>query len=168
MMESDMATLAIYNEELVTTVTFASNDEEFDMAVERKKKYKDVEEFESLFHSNNCQLTEDVEFARMYNMTAFQYDEMERVHDFNRAFDADVAEQDSGYQEVVCPTLEGGCNMDEFEMFAQMWRQYAGHHDETDSRELRQELLNCTVGPLEEVMYKTLGAICPRLTSWTS
>jgi hypothetical protein len=48
--------------------------------------------------------------------------------------------------------------MDEFERFAQMWRQYAGHHDETDSRELRQELLNCTVGPLEEVMYKTLGA----------
>jgi hypothetical protein len=80
------------------------------------------------------------------------------MHKFDKAFDEDVAEQDSGYQEVVCPTLEGGCSMEEFERFAQMWRQYAGHHDETDSRELRQELLNNTVGPLEEVMYKTLGA----------
>jgi hypothetical protein len=69
-----------------------------------------------------------------------------------------VAEQDSGYQEVVCPTLEGGCSKDEFGKCTQMWRQYAEHHDEIDSRELRQKLLNCTVGPLEEVMYKTLGA----------
>ena len=26
-----------------------------------------------------------------------------------------------------------------------------------DERELRQELLNCAVGPLEDVMYNTLG-----------
>jgi hypothetical protein len=91
-------------------------------------------------------------------MMSFQYNEMESMHEFNKAFDKEVAEQDSGYQEVVCPKLEGGCSMEEFERFAQMWRQYAGHHDETDSRELRQELLYSTVGPLEEVMYKTLGA----------
>jgi hypothetical protein len=53
MMESDMATLAIYNEELVTTLTLATNDEVFNMAMERERKYKDVEEFESIFHSNN-------------------------------------------------------------------------------------------------------------------
>jgi hypothetical protein len=129
MMESDMATLAIYNEELVTTLTFATNDEEFDMAVGRERKNEDEEEFESIFRSNNCQLTEDVEFARMYNMTAFEYDEMEGVHKFDKAFDADVAEQDSGYQEVVCPTLEGGCSKDEFGKFTQMWRQYAEHHE---------------------------------------
>jgi hypothetical protein len=107
MMESDMAALTIYNEE---PVTFDTNDEGLDMAVEREKKYKYVEEFESISRSNNCQLTEDMEFARMYNMTAFQYDEMESVHKFDKAFDADVAEQASGYQEVVCPTLEGGCS----------------------------------------------------------
>jgi hypothetical protein len=39
MMESDMATLAIYNKEIVTTVTFATNDEEFDMTVGRERKY---------------------------------------------------------------------------------------------------------------------------------
>jgi hypothetical protein len=128
----------------------------FNKDVERE--HKDVEEFESIFRANNCQLTGDKEFTRMYNMTSFQYDEMESVHEFDKAFDEDVAEQDSGYQEVTCPTLEGGCSMDEFERFARMWRQYAGQHDETDSRELRQELLNCTVGPLEKEMYKTLGA----------
>jgi hypothetical protein len=50
------------------------------MAVGTERKYKDEEEFESIFRSNNCQLTEDVEFPRMYNMTAFKYDEMEGVH----------------------------------------------------------------------------------------
>jgi hypothetical protein len=123
-MESDMDTLAI--EELVTTVTFATNNEEFNMAVGRKRKYKDDEEFESIFRSNNCQLTEDVEFAKMYNMTAFEYNEMEGVHELDKAFDADVAEQDSGYQEVVC-------SKDEFGKFTQMWRQYAEHHDEIDT-----------------------------------
>jgi hypothetical protein len=55
---------------------------ESDMALGRERKYKEDEEFE---------LTEDVEFARMYNMTAFEYDEMEGVHEFDKAFDADVA-----------------------------------------------------------------------------
>jgi hypothetical protein len=65
MMKSDTATLAIYNEELVNTTTFATNDEVFNMAVERERKYKDEEAFESIFRANNCQLTEDKEFARM-------------------------------------------------------------------------------------------------------
>jgi hypothetical protein len=138
MMESDMATLAIYNEELVTSVTLATNDEEFDMAVERERKQKDVEEFESIFRSNNCQLTEDVEFARMYNMTAFQYDEMESVYEFDKAFDADVAEQDSGYQEV-CPTLEGGCSMDEFEASLSLATLLASSCAEARSRRSRAE-----------------------------
>jgi hypothetical protein len=152
MMKSDTATIAIYSKELVDTTTFATNDEVFNMAVERERKHKDVEEFELIFHANNCQLTGDKEFASMYNMTSFQYNEMESVHEFNKAFDEDVTKQDSGYQEVTCPTLEGGCSTDEFEEFAQMLRQYAGHKDETDSRELRQALLNCTVGPLEKEM----------------
>ena len=50
-----MATLAIYKEELVTTVTLATNDKEFDMAVGRERKYKEEEEFESIFHSNTCE-----------------------------------------------------------------------------------------------------------------
>jgi hypothetical protein len=58
-MMKSMATFDTYNEELVTTVTFATNNEEFDMAVERERKYKDVEEFESIFRANNCQLTDN-------------------------------------------------------------------------------------------------------------
>ena len=158
MVKPDMTTIAIYDEELVDTTTFATNDEVFNMAVVREMKHKDVEEFESIFRANNCQLTGDKEFERLYNMTSFQYNEMESMHKFDKAFNEDVAEQDSGYQEVTRPTFEGGCSVDEFEKFTQMWRQYAGHHDETDNRELRQELLNCTVGPLEKEMYETLGA----------
>ena len=152
-MQSD----APYNEELLDTTTFATNDKVFDMARERMRKHKDVEEFESIYRANDCQLTGDKEFADMYNRMSFQYDEMVSVQEFNRAFDEEVTEQDSGYQDV-CPTLEGGCSMDEFEEFTQMWRRYAGHQDETDTRELRQELLNCTVGHLEKEMYETLGA----------
>jgi hypothetical protein len=55
MMKSDTATLAIY-EELVNTTTFATNNEVFNMAEERERNHKDVEEFESIFRANNCQL----------------------------------------------------------------------------------------------------------------
>jgi hypothetical protein len=41
------------------------------MAVERERKHKDGEEFESIFRANNCQLTGDKEFASMYNMMSF-------------------------------------------------------------------------------------------------
>ena len=98
MMQSD----AFYNEELIDTTTFATNDKVFNMAVEKERKHKDAEEFESIYRANKCQLTGDKEFADIYNMMSFQYDEMESVHEFNRAFDEDVTEQDSGYQEVTC------------------------------------------------------------------
>jgi hypothetical protein len=83
-MMKSTATLDMYNEELVNTTTFATNDEVFNMTIERERKYKDVEEFELIFRANNCQLTEDKEFASMYNMTSFQYDEMESVHEFTK------------------------------------------------------------------------------------
>ena len=69
-----------------------------------------------------------------------------------------MVEEDSGYQEMLCSTLRGGCSQDEFQTFTQKWSLYAGCRDEIDDRELRQELLNCAVGPLEEMMYDTLGA----------
>jgi hypothetical protein len=69
-----------------------------------------------------------------------------------------VVEENSGYQEMLRPTLRGGCSQDEFETFTQKWSLYAGCRDEIDDRELRQELLNCAVGPLEDMMYNTLGA----------
>jgi hypothetical protein len=130
----------------------------FDMAVGRERKYKEEGEFESVFHSNACELDKDVEFARVYNLTAFEYNEMEGAREFDKAFYTDVVEQDSGYQEVVCPTLRGGCSQDDFKTFIQKWSQYAGYRDEIDSRDLRQGLLNCAVGPLEDIMYDTLGA----------
>ena len=42
-------------------------------------------------------------------------------------------------------------------MFARTWRRYAGYQWEMDDRELRQQLLNCAVGPLELIMYNSLG-----------
>ena len=57
---------------------------EFDMAVGRERKYKEEEEFELVFHSNDCELDEDVEFARIYNVTAFKYNEMEGAHEFDK------------------------------------------------------------------------------------
>jgi hypothetical protein len=41
---------------------------------------------------------------------------------------------------------------------AQQWSLYAGCHGGMDERELRQQLLNCAVGPLEAVMYDALGS----------
>ena len=77
--------------------------------------------------------------------------------EFDKVFYTDTFEQDSGYQEVLCPMLRGGCSQDDFKTFKQKWSIYAGCCDELDDRELRQELLNCAVGPLEDRMYNTLG-----------
>jgi hypothetical protein len=70
---------------------------EFDMAVGGETKYKEEEEFESIFRSNACELDEDMEFAKVYNMTAFEYNETEGASEFDKAFYTDVVEQDSGY-----------------------------------------------------------------------
>jgi hypothetical protein len=83
---------------------------------------------------------------------------MEGASEFDNVFYTDLVEQDSGYQDVVCPTLRGGCSQDDVKTFTQMWGLYAGCRDEIDDRELWQELLNCAVGPLEDKIYDTLGA----------
>jgi hypothetical protein len=82
----------------------------------------------------------------------------EGAREFDKVFYTDLVEQDSGYQDVLCPTLRGGCSQDDFKTFTQKWSLYAGCRDEIDDRELRQDLLNCAVGPLEDMMYDTLGA----------
>jgi hypothetical protein len=60
--------------------------------------------------------------------------------------------------EVTRPTLRDGCNLDEFKSFTLQWRLYAGCQGEMNDRELRQQLLNCTDGPLEATMYDTPGS----------
>jgi hypothetical protein len=82
---------------------------EFDMAVRGERKHKEEEEFETVFHSIACEFDKDVEFARVYNMTAFEYNETEGAREFDKVFYTDLVEQDSGYQEVLCLTLRGGC-----------------------------------------------------------
>jgi hypothetical protein len=119
---------------------------------------KEEEEFDKMFHSTACEFDEDVEFARVYNMTAFEFNENEGAREFDNVFYTDTVEQDSGYQEVLCPLLRGGCSQDDFKTFTQKWSLYAECRVEIDDRELRQELLNCAVGPLEDMMYDTLGA----------
>ena len=91
-------------------------------------------------------------------MTTFEFNENEGAREFNKIFYIDMVEQDSGYKEVLCPRLRGGCSQDDFKTFKQKWSLYAGCRDEIDDRELQQELLNCAVGPLEDMMYNTLGA----------
>jgi hypothetical protein len=109
---------------------------EFDMAVGGERKYKEEEEFEMVFHSTAYEFDEKVEFARVYNMTAFGYNETENASEFDKVFYTNIGEEDSGYQEMLCPTLRGGCSQDEFKTFTQKWGLYAGCRDEIDAREL--------------------------------
>ena len=119
---------------------------------------KEEDEFDKMFYSTPCDFNEDVEFARVFNMTAFEFKENEGAREFDKLFYTDLVAQDSGYQEVLCPMLRVGCGHHDFQTFTQKWSQYAGCPDEIDDRELQQELLNCAVGPLEDMMYDTLGA----------
>ena len=119
---------------------------EFDMAMRGERKNKEEEEFDKVFHSTACEFDEDEEFARVFNMTAFEFNENEGAREFDKVFYTDTVEQDSGYQEVLCQLLRGGCSQDDFKTFTQKWSLYAGCSDEIDDRELRQELLNLCIG----------------------
>ena len=48
-------------------------------------------------------------FARALNMSAYEFSENKGAGAFNKLLCTDVVEQDSGYQEVLCPMLKGGC-----------------------------------------------------------
>ena len=97
---------------------------------------KEEEEFDKMFHSTPCDFNAEAEFARVFNMTAFEFNENEDAREFDKVFSTDLVEQDSGYQEVMCPILRGGCSWDDFKTFTQKWSQYAGSRDEIDDREL--------------------------------
>jgi hypothetical protein len=130
---------------------------ELNMAMGEERKNKEDEEFDKVFHSTACEFDKDEEFAKVFNMTVFEFNENEGAREFDKVFYRDKFEQDSGYQEVLCPLLRRGCSQGEFKTFTQQWSLYAGCHGGMDERELRQELLNCAVGPLDNVMYDTLG-----------
>jgi hypothetical protein len=130
---------------------------ELNMAMGEERKNKVDEEFAKVFHTTACEFDEDEEFAKVFNTTDFKFDENEEDREFDKVFYTDKVEQDSDYQEVLCPLLRRGCNQGEFEAFVQRWSLYAGCHGGMDERELQQQLLNCAVGPLEAVIYDTLG-----------
>ena len=69
-------------------------------------------------------------------MTAFRFGNNEGAGEFNKILCTDLVEQDSGYQEVLCPMLRGGCSPDEFKTFTKQWSLYAGSCEEIDDREL--------------------------------
>ena len=77
------------------------------------------EEFDKMFHSTACEFDEDVEFAKVFNMTAFEFNENEGAREFDKVFYTDTVEQDSGYQEVLCPLIRRGCSQDDFKTFTQ-------------------------------------------------
>ena len=86
---------------------------------------KEEEEFDKMFHSTTCEFDEDVEFARVFNMTAFEFNESEGAREFDKVFYTDTVEQDSGYQEVLCPLLRGSCSQEDFKIFTLKWSLYA-------------------------------------------
>jgi hypothetical protein len=63
----------------------------------------------------------------------------------------------NGEGNVLRPMLRDGCNQDEFRSFTLQWRLYAGAQGEMDDRELRQQLLSCIDGTLEDAIYDALG-----------
>ena len=72
--------------------------------------------------------------------------------------DAGWSWQGSNHNEMPRPVLRGGCSQEEFQSFTQQWNQYAMYHSGMDVRELRQQLLNCVEGALEDLMYDSLGS----------
>ena len=80
------------------------------MAMGEERKNKEDEEFAKVFHSTTCEFDEDEEFAKVFNMTAFEFNENEGAREFDEVFYTDKFEQDSGYQEVLCPLLRRGCS----------------------------------------------------------
>jgi hypothetical protein len=167
-MELDMATV---EERKYDESRENKEDKEFDMVFNMNR---DIVEG----HTTTFEFKEDVEFAKVFYNTTFEVEKNEEDEEFDKVFnmDRDIAkgrftyeeheyefhtdkfEQDSDNQEVPCPLLRGGCNQGEFKAFAQQWSLYAGCQGGMDERELRQQLLNCAVGPLEDVMYDALGS----------
>jgi hypothetical protein len=142
------------------------------------ERLKDEEEFANVFYTTAFKFQEDDEFDRLFNYISLELNEEER---FAETFDIDKRsfankfeepadkfitdkfitdkfEQNLDIKKVECPVLRRGCKQEEFDEFAKSWGQYAGCQWELDDRELRQQLLNCAVGPLELIMYKVLGS----------
>jgi hypothetical protein len=92
---------------------------ELNMAMGEGRKNMVDEEFAKVFHITTCEFDEDAEFAKLFNTTDLEFDENEEAREFDKAFFTDKFEQDSNYQEVLCPLLRRGCNQGEFKAFAQ-------------------------------------------------
>jgi hypothetical protein len=156
----------------ITRESFTNEHEEHENKLQTEK-FEEEEEFASVFYTTTFEFKEDEEFDRMFNNTTFDFKENERFEEmiiiakgsFTNKFEeqaneflTDEYEENVENQEAQCPVLRGGCNQEEFETFAQKWGLYAGCNCERDARELRQQLLNCAVGPLEHIMYNALGS----------
>jgi hypothetical protein len=153
---------------------------------EKSEEYEEDEDFAMVFNATTFEFEENEEFDEMFNTTTFESSENEEdkvvdmVFDRNRdiaeghttsfefeeqGYHTDKFEQNSDRQEVQCPLLRGECTQEEFKAFTQQWSLYAGCQGGMDERELRQQLLNCAVGPLEDIMYDALGGPENRRTS---
>ena len=164
-----------------TTTNKFEEVEEFDKVSNNTTfEFEEDVEFAKVFYTTTFEFEENEEFDKVFNNTNFEFEENEEDKEFDKVFnmDRDIAkgrctyefkeyeyefntdkfEQHSDHQEVPCPLLRGGCNQGEFKAFAQQWGLYAGCQGGMDERELRQQLLNCAVGPLENIMYNALGS----------
>jgi hypothetical protein len=106
---------------------------ELDMAAVEERRYEESEEYEEfdMFHTDRDIVKGHITFK---------------------------FEENKEDAEVPRPLLREGCNLEECKSFTQQWRLYAGCIVGMDVRELRQQLLNCTDGPLEAAIYDALGS----------
>jgi hypothetical protein len=133
----------------------------------KRERLKQEEEFAKIYSTTTFKFQEDDEFHLLFNNISPKLNDDER---FTETFDfakgtfvnkleepACKFKQDVDIKVVKCPVLRGGCKQAEFAEFAKNWSRYAESQWETDKRELRQHLMNCVVGPLEIIMYNSLG-----------
>jgi hypothetical protein len=136
-----------------------TNGLERDQHMFHKERLKQEEEFAKIFYTTAFKFHEDDEFDRLFDNIPNEQDDDERfAKTFANGTSDDKFKQDLDIKGVKCPVLRGGCKQGEFDEFVKEWSQYAEYQWEMDSRELRQQLMNCVVGPMEMIMYNSLGS----------
>jgi hypothetical protein len=136
-----------------------TNEIEGDQHMFHQERLKQEDEFAKIFYTTAFKFQEDDEFDRLFDNIPNEQDDDERfAKTVAKGTSADKFKQDLDIKGVKCPVLRGGCKQEEFDKFVKEWSRYAEYKWEMDSRELRQQLMNCVVGPMELIMYNSLGS----------
>jgi hypothetical protein len=138
----------------VLTNEFEDNQHMF-----HQERLQQEEEFMKIFYTTGFKFKEDDEFDRLFDSIPNEPDVDERfTKTVAKGTTANKVKQDLDIKGMKCPVLRGGIKQEEFDEFAKEWSQYAEYKREMDSRELKQQLMNCVIGPMEMIMYNSLGS----------